>query len=50
MQVPAPTPDSAHPCVARPYAGWVHPDGPCRCFVGGPAPEREPEQALGVAS
>ncbi|VTR77677.1 hypothetical protein [Cellulomonas hominis] len=27
------------PCVARPHAGLVHRDGPCRCFVGGPAPE-----------
>ncbi|TKR24114.1 hypothetical protein FA014_07850 [Cellulomonas hominis] len=27
------------PCVARPHAGLVHRDGPCQCFVGGPAPE-----------
>ena len=28
-----------HPCAARPHANLVHLDGPCRCFVGGPAPE-----------
>ena len=33
-QVPA----IAVPCVAHPHAGRVHLDGPCRCFVGGPAP------------
>jgi hypothetical protein len=33
-QVPA----IAVPCVARPYAGRAHLDGPCRCFYGGPAP------------
>lgn len=27
------------PCAARPHSGLVHRDGPCRCFVGGPAPE-----------
>ena len=26
------------PCVAHPCAGMVHIDGPCQCFVGGPAP------------
>jgi hypothetical protein len=26
------------PCVAHPCAGLVHVDGPCQCFVGGPAP------------
>ncbi|RMI13969.1 hypothetical protein [Cellulomonas triticagri] len=26
------------PCVARPHSGLEHRDGPCRCFVGGPAP------------
>lgn len=27
------------PCVASPDRGLVHKDGPCTCFVGGPAPE-----------
>lgn len=27
------------PCVARPSTWYRHFDGPCRCFVGGPAPE-----------
>jgi hypothetical protein len=35
-----PTRTAPVPCVARPNAGLVHRDGPCRCFVGGPAPER----------
>lgn len=26
------------PCAARPWTTLVHVDGPCRCFVGGPAP------------
>lgn len=34
---------AVHPCVARPHAGLIHRDGPCRCFVGGPAPEHEPQ-------
>lgn len=36
------------PCAARPSTGFVHLDGPCRCFVGGPAPEFAPSahQAL----
>jgi len=28
-----------YPCAARPSTGFVHLDGPCRCFVGGPPPE-----------
>lgn len=27
------------PCAARPSTAFLHRDGPCRCFVGGPAPE-----------
>lgn len=27
------------PCAARPSTGFVHLDGPCRCFFGGPPPE-----------
>jgi hypothetical protein len=27
------------PCAARPHSGLVHRDGPCQCFIGGPAPE-----------
>jgi hypothetical protein len=27
------------PCAARPSTGFIHRDGACRCFVGGPAPE-----------
>jgi hypothetical protein len=41
------------PCVARPHAGLVHRDGPCRCFVGGPAPEHDrgpDDDALRAAS
>jgi hypothetical protein len=36
------------PCAARPHSGLVHRDGPCRCFVGGPAPEHDhrPQDAL----
>ncbi len=26
-------------CAARPSTRYRHFDGPCRCFVGGPAPE-----------
>jgi hypothetical protein len=35
---PAGTWASPVPCVAHPCAGLVHVDGPCQCFVGGPAP------------
>lgn len=27
------------PCAARPSTTFVHRDGSCRCFIGGPAPE-----------
>ncbi|KGM08863.1 hypothetical protein [Cellulomonas bogoriensis] len=27
------------PCAARPSTKFVHLDGPCACFFGGPAPE-----------
>lgn len=40
------------PCVARPHAGLEHRDGPCRCFVGGPAPvhaERPGDAVLALA-
>lgn len=30
------------PCAARPSTGFVHLDGPCRCFAGGPPPEFAP--------
>ena len=30
------------PCEARPSTGFHHPDGKCRCFTGGPAPEFGP--------
>lgn len=30
------------PCAARPSTRYRHLDGPCRCFVGGPAPEFGP--------
>lgn len=41
-------PGGPQPCLARPHAGLVHPDGACRCFTGGPAPEHasRPEDAL----
>lgn len=38
----ATTADPAVPCAARPSTGFVHLDGPCRCFFGGPAPEFAP--------
>jgi len=42
-------PRAPFPCVARPSTGFVHLDGPCRCFVGGPPPEfpavEQPEAA-----
>lgn len=34
------------PCAARPSTGFVHLDGPCRCFFGGPAPEFAPPADL----
>lgn len=34
------------PCAARPSTGFVHLDGPCRCFFGGPAPEFAPPTDL----
>jgi hypothetical protein len=39
------------PCAARPHSGLVHRDGPCRCFVGGPAPEHDtrPQQRVAWA-
>jgi hypothetical protein len=45
-------PGSPQPCLARPHAGLVHPDGTCRCFTGGPAPEhaaRPEDTLLGLA-
>lgn len=30
------------PCAARPSTGFLHRDGSCRCFAGGPAPEFAP--------
>ena len=30
------------PCAARPSTGFIHRDGPCRCFFGGPGPEFAP--------
>ncbi len=33
------------PCAARPSTGFVHLDGPCHCFVGGPPPEFAPSTA-----
>lgn len=41
LKPPAPT-GPAVPCAARPSTQFVHRDGPCRCFVGGPAPEFPP--------
>ncbi|WP_024285775.1 hypothetical protein [Cellulomonas sp. KRMCY2] len=40
--IDATTADPAVPCAARPSTGFVHLDGPCRCFFGGPAPEFAP--------
>lgn len=37
--VPPAAPEVVVPCVARPSTRYVHRDGPCRCFAGGPAPE-----------
>lgn len=36
---PVVAPQAPFPCAARPSTGFVHLDGPCRCFVGGPPPE-----------
>lgn len=36
----------AVPCAARPSTRFVHRDGPCRCFVGGPAPEFPPATGI----
>ena len=35
-------PTGSVPCAARPSTRFVHLDGSCRCFVGGPAPEFPP--------
>lgn len=40
----------AVPCAARPSTGFVHLDGPCRCFAGGPAPEFAPTPLPGDRS
>ena len=40
---------AAVPCAARPSTGFVHPDGACRCFVGGPPPEFAPSIAIATA-
>lgn len=34
---------TAVPCAARPSTAFSHPEGQCRCFYGGPAPEFPPE-------
>ncbi|MBO1753021.1 hypothetical protein J4G33_14505 [Actinotalea sp. BY-33] len=34
------------PCAARPSTGFIHRDGPCRCFFGGPGPEFAPVREL----
>ena len=36
----------AVPCAARPSTGFVHLDGPCHCFIGGPPPEFSPSTAM----
>jgi len=36
----------AVPCAARPSTAFVHLDGACHCFVGGPAPEFAPMHDL----
>ena len=41
--------DGAVPCAARPSTRFVHRDGPCRCFVGGPAPEFPPATGVPLA-
>lgn len=35
-------PVTSVPCAARPSTGFLHLDGQCRCFFGGPAPEFAP--------
>ena len=37
---------AAVPCAARPSTGFVHLDGPCHCFIGGPPPEFSPSISL----
>ncbi len=34
------------PCAAHPGTGFVHLDGACHCFAGGPAPEFAPPLRL----
>ncbi|EYR62328.1 hypothetical protein N866_09620 [Actinotalea ferrariae CF5-4] len=41
---------TAVPCAARPSTRFVHRDGPCRCFVGGPAPEFPPSAGVPVTA
>lgn len=36
------------PCAARPSTGFIHRDGACRCFTGGPAPEFAPSRQPGA--
>lgn len=40
---------AAIPCAARPSTGFVHRDGRCLCFAGGPAPEFAAPPRLGPA-
>ncbi|MCL3861413.1 hypothetical protein [Actinotalea sp. K2] len=42
--------DAAVPCAARPSTGFLHLDGACRCFFGGPPPEFAPARALSELS
>lgn len=41
-----PTDTTGIPCVARPGTAFRHLDGPCQCFIGGPAPQFGPSQGV----
>lgn len=47
QQAPDPVPV---PCAARPGTRFMHDDGPCRCFFGGPAPLFPPTRGLRPAA
>lgn len=53
MDLPVPSapglPTGGVPCAARPSTGYRHHDGPCLCFVGGPAPEYPASRRPGPA-
>lgn len=47
---PQAVPPTPVPCAARPSTKFVHLDGPCQCFFGGPPPEFPPARDLRPAA